>query len=222
MRHSQFPPGVLNLIIINAIFYFAKMLVLSSRGVDLDGYLGLFHPFSPAFHWYQYITSLFMHASVTHLVMNMFGLWLFGHMLENAYGTKRFLIFYFVSGVGASMIFQLWSSILHYQQLSGFGSFTDVMRTYPPGDLLIGASGCVYGVLMGAALLFPNTQMSFLFLPGLPMKLKWVAVLYGGAEVYNAWQAAPGDNVAHFAHVGGMIFGFILVKIYSRDRTHFY
>ena len=95
------------------------------------------------------------------------------------------------------------------------------MLTYPPAGILIGASGAVYGILMGAALLFPNTEMYMMFIP-IPVKLKWLAVFYGVAELYNSVHIDSSDNVAHFAHIGGMIFGFILVKIYSQNKTHFY
>ncbi|HET6993310.1 MAG TPA: rhomboid family intramembrane serine protease, partial [Bacteroidia bacterium] len=218
---NRMPPGVLNLIIINSIMFIAKLFA-ANKLIDLDVLLGLHHPFSPDFHFYQYITSLFMHADFSHILFNMFGLWIFGSMLENAYGTKRFLIFYLVSGVGASLIYQIWGSIVQYNHFVGnVPGVIEALRTYPPMGYLIGASGAVYGVLMGAAMLFPNTEMYMMFIP-IPVKLKWLAVFYGGAELYNSWHLAAGDNVAHFAHVGGMIFGFILVKIYSRNKSHFY
>lgn len=214
------PPGVLNLIILNVILFVTKQL--AGERVNLDYELGLHHPWSPDFHWYQYITSLFMHGDFGHLAFNMLGLWMFGHMLENAYGLKRFLIFYFISGLGASLIYQVWISIVRYNLFDGAMSFTEVMNMFPPENYLIGASGAVYGLMMGAALLFPNTEMYFMGFMGIPVRLKWLAVIYGGGELVRAYQSESGDNVAHLAHIGGMIFGFILVKIYARDKTHFY
>lgn len=152
----------------------------------------------------------------------MFGLWVFGAMLENAFGTKRFLIFYLICGVGASIIYQIWVSAIQYNSFVGnVPGIIEALLTYPPAGILIGASGAIYGILMGAALLFPNTEMYMMFIP-IPVKLKWLAVFYGVAELYNSVQINSSDNVAHFAHIGGMIFGFILVKIYSQNKTHFY
>lgn len=226
---SRMPPGVLNLIILNAIVFFTNLLFNSQdpgygiTGVsEFENKLNLHHPFSPDFHFYQYLTSMFMHANFPHILFNMFGLWVFGSMLENAYGTKRFLIFYLICGVGASLIYQVWMSIEQYNNFVGnVPGIIEALQTYPPVGQLLGASGAVYGVLMGAALLFPNTEMYLMFIP-IPVKLKWLAIFYGGIELYNSWQMSPGDNVAHFAHLGGMIFGFILVRIYSRNKTHFY
>lgn len=224
-RHSQLPPAVLNLIIINGIFFLAKLFG-ESRGMEMDVLLGLHHPFAHDFHWYQYITSLFMHADLGHIGYNMFGLWMFGHLLENAFGTKRFLIFYMICGIGAALIFQGWESYLRVHQVHHDLPFIqlsalEILRAYPPQGPLIGASGAVFGLLMGAALLFPNTEMRYMGPMGIPIKIKWLAIIFGVGELYLGWRN-QGDSIAHFAHIGGMIFGFILVKIYSRSRTNFY
>jgi membrane associated rhomboid family serine protease len=214
---NRMPPGVLNLIIINVILFVAKLFAERS-GIDFDRFLDLHHPFHPDFHFFQYITSMFMHGDFTHILFNMFGLWVFGAMVENAYGTKRFIIFYLICGLGASLIYQLWESI---QIVNTYGGgFIETLKAHPEGELL-GASGAVFGVMMGAAMLFPNTQMMMMFIPA-PIKLKWLVLFYGAAEFYSAWQSNPDDHVAHIAHLGGIIFGFILVKIYSRNKTHFY
>lgn len=224
-KHTTLPPGVLNLIIINVILFVAKQFA-ESRGIDMGNILGLHHPFAPDFTWYQYLTSMFMHADAMHLIFNMIGLWLFGYMLENAFGTKRFMIFYLVAGLGASAIYQVWMSIVQYKMMHAnlifqHAGFWDLMQAYPPYGYLIGASGAVFGLLMGSALLFPNTQLPYMGFLGFPMKVKWIALIYGGGELLRSFQAQE-DHVAHFAHIGGMIFGFILVKIYSRNRTSFY
>jgi membrane associated rhomboid family serine protease len=223
-RHTQMPPGVLNLIIINVIM-FAAMQFGRTSGIEMNLLLGLHHPFTYDFSWYQYLTSMFMHGNLMHLAFNMIGLWLFGHLLENAFGTRRFLIFYLICGLGASFIYQVWESIAQYRAIVQQGvdlGFFKTLQAYPPFGYMVGASGAVYGLLMGAALLFPNTTLPYMGFMGMPMKIKWLAVIYGGAEIFRSWKQNPGDNVAHFAHIGGMIFGFILVKIFARSRTNFY
>ena len=120
------------------------------------------------------------------------------------------------------MIYQAWESIQWVNQLGGGGgAFMDILREFPPQGVLLGASGAVYGVMVGAAMLFPNTQMMMLFIPA-PIKLKWLVLIYGAMEFYSTWRSDPNDHIAHIAHLGGIIFGFILVKIYSRNKTHFY
>jgi membrane associated rhomboid family serine protease len=207
------------------------MLLFNSKdfNYEMTGYsefenkFSLHHPFSPDFHFYQYLTSMFMHANFQHILFNMFGLWIFGAMLENVWGTKRFIVFYLICGVGASLIYLVWQSVgwVNTHEFSEGLGFFDKLKMNPPVGKMLGASGAVFGVLTGAALVFPNTQMYMMFIP-IPIKLKWVAIGYGLIELYNSWHTESGDNVAHFAHVGGMIFGFILVKIYNRSKTRFY
>ncbi len=229
---------VMNLIIINVIFFIAKFLAMRSQRLDLDELLGLYHPLSPNFHWWQIITHMFMHGSLMHLLFNMLGLFFFGRMLENVWGPKRFLIYYLVCGLGASAIYigwETWSAVSELNRIyNGDGwahlqeyaaNFDRVGRVSPAvyGLLfipMIGASGAVYGLLIGAALLFPNTTI---YIYGaIPVKLKWLAVIYGVIEIYSGYSNAQGDHTAHFAHIGGMIFGFILVQIYKRSRNNFY
>lgn len=197
------PPAVLNLVIINGIMFIAMIYAANTRNIDMNAMLGLYDPRCADFHWYQYATNIFMHANFSHILFNMFGLWLFGSRLEGVWGTKRFLIFYLVCGIGASVVYQVWELFVPHSCVPA-----------------IGASGAVFGLLIASAMLFPNME---LYIYGLfPMRMKWLAILYGGLEIWNGLRNTPGDNVAHFAHIGGMIFGFILVKIYSRSRTNFY
>lgn len=220
--NNRMPFVVLNLIILNVIFYVAKILAYNAQKLDLGGLLGLFHPLSSDFHWFQFATSIFMHASPSHIIFNMLGLWMFGHMLENVWGARRFLIFYLVCGLGASLIYLGWETWSTVQFLNQYGDGWALLQEYPPQTPMVGASGAVYGLLMGAALLFPNTEMHMMFMMGYPIKLKWLAIIYGVVEIYTGYQASAADNVAHFAHIGGMIFGFILVQIYKRSRNNFY
>jgi len=217
---SGTPFVVMNLVAINVIFFVAKILAWNSQQLDLGAVLGLYHPFHSDFHWYQFATSIFMHGDFRHILFNMFGLWFFGRMLENVWGAKRFLIYYLVCGIGASLIFLGWETFTAVNSLSQYGDGWALLREYPPSSPMIGASGAVFGLLIGAALLFPNSVINIYGV--IPVKLKWLAILYGAAELYSGYRGASGDNVAHFAHIGGMIFGFILVQIYKRDKSNFY
>jgi len=227
-----------NLIIVNVIFFVAKYLALRSQRLDLDNLLGLYHPLSPNFHWWQIVTHMFMHASIMHLLFNMIGLFFFGRMLENVWGAKRFLIFYLVCGLGASAIYigwETWSAVAELNRIYGGNGWEHLTEYTANGEMvgesleamygllfipMIGASGAVFGLLMGAALLFPNTTI---YIYGaIPVKLKWLAIIYGLVEIYSGYANSQGDNTAHFAHIGGMIFGFILVQIYKRSRNNFY
>ncbi len=227
--------AVINLIIINVIFFIAKFFA-SSKGIDLDNTLALHHPLSPDFHWYQFITCMFMHASFMHILFNMIGLFFFGRMLENVWGTKRFLIYYMVCGLGASAVYIGWetfSAVRMLDQYSGGDGWNTLMNMTDDTSrigvstgiydmifgVMLGASGAVYGLIMGAAMLFPNTTI---YVYGaFPVKLKWLALIVGVIALYSGYSPS-GDHVAHFAHLGGMIFGFILVQIYKRDRGTFY
>jgi membrane associated rhomboid family serine protease len=227
--------AVMNLIVINVIFFIAKFFA-NSKGIDLDNTLALHHPLSPDFHWFQFITCMFMHASVMHILFNMIGLYFFGRMLENVWGTKRFLIYYLVCGLGASAIYIGWETFSAVRMLDAYsdgqGWNTLMNMTEDPSRIgqstgiydmifgvMLGASGAVYGLIMGAAMLFPNTTI---YIYGaFPVKLKWLALIVGGIALYSGYSPS-GDHVAHFAHLGGMIFGFILVKIYQRDRSNFF
>jgi membrane associated rhomboid family serine protease len=215
--------AVVNLIIINVIVFVAMNLLENMRnnpnaGV-LDQYLPLWNPFDPRndnFKIWQPVTSMFVHADFMHLLFNMIGLFFFGRMLEQAFGTKRFLIYYFVCGIGASLIYIAWAVFSYYRDLS-HGDIFEAFTNFSP---CVGASGAVFGLLMGAAMLFPNTQ--FLIYGIIPMRLGVMALLYGTYELFMIIRDLPQDRVAHIAHVGGLIFGFIMLKIYQRNKRTFY
>lgn len=266
------PPVVKNLIIINGILLLATM-VLGPRGIDLTRLLGLHYPQSEYFAVHQVITHMFMHGGLTHLFFNMFALWMFGRVLENVWGPKRFLIFYFVTGLGAAALHtfvnyieiaplaksitafsntpspELFSEFINKYQGTikhmGFStssvmefaaqwhdaplsvaheteavSFLDKLLATRMNIPTVGASGAVYGVLLGFGMLFPNTQLMLLF-PPIPIKAKYFVIGYGVIELVQGL-AMPGSNVAHFAHLGGMIFGFFLIKYWNKNTTNFY
>jgi len=267
MRWQILPPVVKNLLIVNGIFYLATVVFDEKFGLDLTRYLGLHFPLSDLFRPHQVFTHLFMHGSVMHLFSNMFALWMFGNVLENVWGGKRFFIFYLVTGVGAAVIHTLatWYDISqmqavvdqfaldpspdyfqallseyypHYRQNSPelnnmIYSWSNEPSSPPLTDeavriaqLLVdnkmdiptvGASGAVFGVLLAFGMLFPNTIIYLYF--AIPIKAKYFVMLYGLFELYSGVDSSPGDNVAHFAHLGGMLFGYLLIRSWKRQRN---
>jgi membrane associated rhomboid family serine protease len=233
---------VKNLIILNVLFYLATAVFGKTFNIDLSRILALYYPSAEHFQPYQFITHMFMHGSLSHLFFNMFALWMFGRVLESVWGGKRFFIFYFVTGLGAAAFYTFvhWIELTtiknqispeQYQLVVNNGAeILQRMQNYTNPQMgklnillnvpVLGASGAVFGVLLGFGMLFPNTQLMLLF-PPIPIKAKYFVILYGVLELVLAF-AQPGSNVAHFAHLGGMIFGYILIKFWKKDRTHFY
>ena len=236
------PPVVKNLIILNVLFYLATFVLGRSFGIDLTQKLALHYPASDLFKPYQFITHMFMHGGTWHIFFNMFALWMFGKMLETVWGSKRFFIYYFFTGLGAAALhtFVQWIEVASlksqmtpeqietvYQQ--GYTAFSQGKNFVDPlmGKLnllfnipTIGASGAVFGILLGFGMLFPNTQLMLLF-PPIPIRAKYFVIIYGVLELVLAF-TQRGSNIAHFAHLGGMIFGFILIKYWQKDRKTFY
>lgn len=203
---SVMPYVVKNLIIINGLMYLAT-IVLGTKDVDLIRYLALYNPHSKLFHPYQFVTHMFMHGGFGHIFFNMFGLWMFGANIERVWGPKRFLFYYMITGLGAAFV----HTVVNYNSpviLPYDGIYWDVPT--------VGASGAIYGVLLAFGMLFPNVIIYFNFL--FPIKAKYFVLIFGAIELFSGFKSA-GDNVAHFAHLGGMIFGFILIQ-YWRRNTH--
>jgi len=238
---GNIPPVVKNLIIINALMLLVTY-VMSMRGIDLTSTLGLHYIKSPAFRPYQLVTHLFMHGGLMHLFFNMFALWMFGRVLESVWGPKRFFIYYFVTGLGAAAL-HLFVGFLEYHSLVSKMSPDQISLVMQQGgeifqqgknfsdplmgqlNLLlniptVGASGAVFGVLLGFGMLFPNTQLMLLF-PPIPIKAKYFVIGYGLLELYLG-VARPGSNVAHFAHLGGMLFGYLLIRYWNKNSHNFY
>ena len=241
---SNFPPVVKNLIIINVLMWLAT-IVLNMRGIDLTNILGLHYIQSPEFRPYQLVTHLFMHDSHSpmHLIFNMFALWMFGRILEGVWGAKRFFIYYFVTGLGAAALLTL-VNYFEFQHLAAkmtpeavqmvLRQGTEIFNqgknfSDPNAGMLnlmlntptVGASGAVFGILLGFGMLFPNTQLMLLF-PPIPIKAKYFVMGYGAIELFSGVVPHAGDNVAHFAHLGGMLFGFLMIKYWNRNTPHFY
>ena len=240
---ANIPDVTKNLVIINVLFFLAT-IVAQGQGIYLKSMLGMYYPSSNYFQPYQVITHFFMHADISHIFFNMFGLVVFGSHLERTWGKQRFFIFYFVTALGAAILYFLvagielhsvtgewfpdlyeYSKNLRFEDKWIYGSPEDI-ALYNKINLayhtpVLGASGAVYGLLMAFALLFPNTQFMLLF-PPIPIKAKWLAIILGGMALYQGYQNNPEDSVAHFAHLGGMLFAFILIRIWRRDRSNFY
>lgn len=239
---GNIPPVVKNLIIINVLMLLATFFMVSMRGTDLNSTLGLHFFLSPVFRPYQLVTHMFMHGGITHLFFNMFALWMFGRVLESVWGPRRFFIYYFVTGLGAATL-HLFVNYLEYRSLVSQMSPEQMDLVMQQGTELwqqgknfgeplmgklnalmnvptVGASGAVYGVLLGFGMLFPNTQL-FLLFPPIPIKAKYFVIAYGAIELYLGF-ARPGSNVAHFAHLGGMLFGYLMIRYWNKSSRNFY
>jgi len=267
-RIGSIPPAVLNLLIINILLFLVTTL-FRNQGLDLERWLALYYPGSDYFRPHQLLTHMFMHANTMHIFFNMFALWMFGRVLEGVWGSRRFLIYYFVTGLGAAGLHLL----VNYIQLGNIAAeasaaintlspevFAQFIKDFFPKHLervsdflaawindpgnpgyareatefiqftvsqkinipTVGASGAVFGVLLAFGMLFPNTRLMLIF-PPIPIKAKWFVIGYGLIELFLGISNNPGDNVAHFAHLGGMIFGFLLIKYWNKtNRKRFY
>lgn len=224
------PQVVKNLIIINVLFFVASMLLGQEQAVT---WLAGTYPGSPFFQPWQIITHMFMHGGLGHLFFNMFALYMFGSQLERLWGPQRFLNYYIISGLGGFFLHEFFIGLDFYQTYGTF--FPDRSQLVPSGmsDMqavyiieatfgrVVGASGAVFGILLAFGLLFPNTRLMLLF-PPIPIKAKYFVMGYGLIELGLALDNGSGDNVAHFAHLGGMLFGYILLKRWQKERGTFY
>lgn len=193
--------------------YFASF-VAATRHINLDTYLGLHYFLAPNdFNIAQLFTYMFMHASLTHLFFNMFGLWMFGRILEQVWGAKYFLFFYMACGVGAGLTQEI-VQFIQYGTGAGlpFPEYLDLLNT-------VGASGAIYGILLGFGMLFPN-QPIFIFPLPIPIKAKYFIVGYALLELLLGVSYSSGDGVAHFAHLGGMVVGLIIILYWRRKNRN--
>lgn len=201
---------VLNLIIINALFFMAMGLVHPARTWLVD-HLGLFNPASPLFHTWQTVTYMFLHGNFTHLFFNMFALWMFGRTLEHTLGSQRFLTYFMACGVGAALL-QMGVGWLEYRHaVAEYGPLAAHALLRIP---TVGASGAVFGLLLAFGVLYPNAVILLMF-PPIPMKAKWFVVVYGVIELFLGVSGKQ-PGVAHFAHVGGMLWGLLLLWWWKR------
>ncbi|RHJ86492.1 rhomboid family intramembrane serine protease [Parabacteroides sp. AM08-6] len=226
---ASIPVVTKNLIIINLLFWVAS-LVLPRVGIDLVQLLGLHFPGVKDFYPFQFVTYMFMHDthSFAHVFFNMFGVYMFGRVLETVWGPKRFLIFYMVTGIGAGIAQELvWLQSIYSFASENGATLSQVVASVPVLNNLItiGASGSVFGILLAFAMLFPNVPLYLMFIP-IPIKAKYFVIFYGLAELFMGVASYSGDSVAHFAHLGGMVFGFFLVRYWKKkdinNGRHFY
>lgn len=269
------PVVVKNIIIINVLMVLIQF-ALGRVGINLADCLGLHYWASPLFRWWQPLTHMFMHGdpydvgqTLMHIGFNMFALWMFGRILENLWGPRRFLIFYLVCGLGAALCHmgvltfeytRFHNAFMYFQQHPTFTEYMQFIRHHGLGSVsefnqvqtfwaanpdcsdcaatsvrlineyyyhmiseaTVGASGAVFGLLFAFGYLFPNTELLLVF-PPIPIKAKWFVGIYALIELYSGIQNSAGDNIAHFAHLGGMLFAFILLRIWNNKlRNRFY
>ncbi|MBR1644252.1 MAG: rhomboid family intramembrane serine protease [Bacteroidales bacterium] len=186
------PKGVKHLLIINVLAFLLTYVLASTRGLYLDNLLALYPVSSPYFRWWQPLTYMFMHANFDHILFNMFALWMFGYVLENYWGTKRFVTYYLLCGLGAGLACML-------------------LMNAPT----VGASGAVYGILLAFGMMFPEQRIYLYFL--VPIKAKWFVIGYGLIELFDGIFLSH-DGVAHFAHLAGMLTGLLII-LYWRYRA---
>ena len=210
---SFLPPVVKNLLILNVLFFLAD-ISLQTRGIDLTQWLGLHYITAQDFYPWQFITYMFMHGNFSHLFFNMFALWMFGYALENYWGSKRFLVYYLITGVGAALI-QTGVLALEIRGMTqGLPPFA--AQHYINQIVTVGASGAVYGILLAFGMCFPNVPIFLYFF--FPIKAKWFVIIYGVIELF-AGIGGTADGVAHFAHLGGMIFGLLLILYWRKHGS---
>lgn len=247
-RFSMLPEVIKNLLIINGLFFLATIVFDSTFGVNLIRLFGVYVPGSNNFSPYQLVTHMFMHGNFGHIFLNMFALWMFGTALENIWGGKRFLVYYLITGFGAAFLhlgvqYLEAQSILNELLQMGYskGDIAQMMQTgYATssgiggahgleklrqlatiyGMPTVGASGAVFGILLAFGMTFPNQRIYLYFL--FPIKAKYFVGAIGALELINGLANDPSSNIAHLAHLGGMLFGFILIKYWKNNDPRFY
>jgi membrane associated rhomboid family serine protease len=236
------PPVVKNIILINVLMFLVDFASKSVFGVDLTMVLGLYFPKSEQFMPLQIVTHMFMHGGFWHIFLNMYALYIFGQSLENVWGPKRFFIYYIICGLGAALTHETVIAF-QYSHLAQSLSPDNLQTVLNEGSTLfrerqlftdpdmqklqlllntptVGASGAIFGVLLAFGVLFPNTQLLLLF-PPIPIRAKYFVLIYGGIELYMA-VTQPGSNIAHAAHIGGMLFGYLLIRYWRKTTNTLY
>ncbi len=216
---SSMPPVVKNLVMINGIM----LLITFLTGDFMYEKFALFFFESPLFKPYQLITHMFMHGSFIHLFFNMYSLIIFGIVLEQVWGSKKFFIYYMVTGLGAAVLHSL-VLYLEYSSLNGSYQAGNLMAATGIDAIMrtptVGASGAVFGVLLAYGMLFPNNVLQLIF-PPIALKAKWFVMIFGAIELYLGI-SKTGSNIAHFAHLGGMLFGYLLIIYWKRKNRMYF
>lgn len=219
---NKLPEVTKNLLAINILMFLAT-IVLERQGTDLTSLLGLHFFKASDFEPYQLLTYMFMHSDFPHLFFNMFALFMFGGVLERVWGSKRFLIYYLVAGVGAGLLQEI-TQYVHFAQLGwnenalipvqslGLVPVSDVLNLWTT----VGASGAVYAILLGFGMSFPNEKM-FIFPLPFPIKAKFFVIGYAVIELLLGVSNSQ-DGIAHYAHLGGMLFGLVMILYWRKKR----
>ena len=208
-----------NLLIVNVLAYLATV-VLKMQGISLETLGGLHFFMAEHFHLYQFITYQFLHGSFAHLFFNMFALWMFGCVIENVWGAKKFIFYYITCGIGAGLCQELVQYVQFASEgLAAYQYVTDgtvrmSVGAYLDNWVTIGASGAVYAILLAFGMTFPEERI-FIFPLPVPIKAKWFVIIYAAIELVSAYTSS-GDGIAHVAHLGGMLFGFLLIRYWRR------
>lgn len=224
---GNIPTITKNLLIINALCFFGAV-VANKYGMDLNNLLGLHFFMASDFNLAQLITYMFMHGGFEHIFFNMFALWMFGGTLERFWGPKYFLLYYMICGIGAGLVQELVQYVHYATELSHYGSVNTGVAIIPMAEYLnlmttVGASGAIYGILLAFGMSFPNSQMYVFPIP-FPIKAKFFVIGYAALELFLGLGASA-DGIAHFAHLGGMVFGLILIMYWkkkNRNNGQFY
>ena len=198
---DRLPIVTKSLLVINFVCWLVDVILKNRAGIMLSGVLGLNYIFSPSFHFWQPLTYMFMHANFEHIFFNMFAVLMFAPALEQQWGSRRFLLYYLVTGVGAAIVQELVWFIFYGPSAAG--------------AVTIGASGAVFGILLAFGLLFPDTKLFIFFIP-IPIRARIFVIIYAVCELFLGVASFSGDNVAHFAHLGGMLFGYLLILLWRR------
>lgn len=223
MNAFSTPPVTKNIIIIN-ILVFVATLVAARYGVDLTTYLGLHFFLAKDFNAAQLVTYMFMHGGFAHIFFNMFAVWMFGRILEQTWGPKKFLTYYIICGIGAGLIQEAVQYVYYITVLSSYAGVNTglgviSMSAYLNMMTTVGASGAVYAILLAFGMTYPNDKM-FIFPLPFPIKAKWFVIGYAVIELVSAISNNPNDNVAHFAHLGGMLIGLIIILYWKHKNKN--
>lgn len=217
----RMPAVTRNLIIINFLCFIGMLLLAQAGVVDLNNLFGLHFFLASDFHVFQLVTYMFMHGGWEHIILNMFMLWMFGAVMERVWGPKRFIIYYLFCGIGAGLMQEIAQFVQFYiiAADSGYG-FSQLMQVAAANDgalsqwTTVGASGAIYALLLAFGMLFPDERMFIIPIP-IPIKAKWMVMGSIVVELFSAL-ASPGSQVAHLAHLGGMVFGFLLIRYWQQ------
>ena len=220
---GNIPTITKNLLIINVLVFLATLVLQSGSGIDLNNIFGLHFFRASDFRIYQLVTYMFMHGGFTHLFFNMFALWMFGVVVEGVWGPRKFLFYYIACGIGAGLMQELAQFVEIYLQLNeqaplGVGEAFVVMGKIADQLNALTTSGAIYAILLAFGMIFPENKI-FIFPIPIPIKAKWFVMGYAALELFQA-MAGTGGNVAHLAHLGGMIFGFFMIRYWQRHPSH--